>query len=323
MTAPRSEVRLHRHLLDIDDLRAEELQRVLGLSADPHPPKVLEGRGAALIFEKPSARTRHSMEMAVVQLGGHPAYVSGAEVGLDERETVEDVTRVMAGYYHVIGARVFDHATVQRMAAVDARPVINLLSDRAHPMQALADLLTLQQEWSTLTGRSIAYVGDGNNVCRSLALAAGLSGMDVRVASPAGYNLSDADADAVASLGGVLVRTEDPELAVTGADAVYTDVWVSMGEEEAAAAKRDALTRFSVTATLMGRAAAHAIFLHCLPAHRGEEVAAEVIDGPQSRVWRQAENRMHVARGLLVWLMGEALPRGGPAASSPWGEQTR
>lgn len=295
---------MRRHLLEIDDLGAGEVARVLSLAALPEPPRLLAGRGVALVFEKPSARTRHSMEMAVVQLGGHPAYISGQEVGLDVRETVEDVTRTLAGYYDVIGARVFEHDTVVRMAALDLVPVLNLLSDRSHPMQALADLLTMQQEWGSLAGRTVAFVGDGNNVCRSLALGAALSGMHVRVASPDSYGLTDADAERVAALGGTLLRTEDPFEAVVGADAVYTDVWVSMGEEAVAEAKRATLAPYRVTASLMA-AAGEAIFLHCLPAHRGEEVSAEVIDGPASRVWPQAENRMHAARGLLQWILGE------------------
>ncbi len=293
-----------RHLLEISDLAPTELARVLALSdpLDAGGAAALAGQGVALMFEKPSARTRHSMEMAVVQLGAHPAYITGAEVGLDQRESVEDITRTLACYYVVLGARVFHHRTVERMAALEVAPVINLLSERSHPMQALADLLTLQQEWGQLAGRTVAYVGDGNNVCRSLALGAAMSGMELRVASPAGFNLSDHDADQVAALGGKLCRHTDPREAVEGADAVYTDVWVSMGEEAAAAAKRDALSRFGVTAELMSTAGPDAIFLHCLPAHRGEEVTAEVIDGPSSRVWNQAANRMHAARGLLRWL---------------------
>ncbi len=294
-----------RHLLEIDDLRPDELARVLELAAMPDPPRVLAGAGVALVFEKPSARTRHSMEMAVVQLGGHPSYISGAEVGLDQRESVEDVTRTLAGYYGTIGARVFDHRTVQRMADVGVAPVLNLLSDRSHPMQALADLLTMQQEWGSLAGRTVAYVGDGNNVCRSLALGAAMCGMRMRVASPAGYGLGEEAATRVGALGGSLEETEDPVEAVAGADAVYTDVWVSMGEERVADIKRAAFAPFEVTAGLMGHAASDAVFLHCLPAHRGEEVSAEVIDGAQSRVWRQAENRMHAARGLLGWLWAE------------------
>jgi len=297
---------VNRHLLEIDDLRPDELAQVLARSAEPRPQPVLAGAGVALVFEKPSARTRHSMEMAVVQLGGHPSYISGNEVGLDQRESVEDVTRTLGCYYGTIGARVFDHRTVQRMAAVDVAPVINLLSDRSHPMQALADLLTMQQEWGGLEGRTVAYVGDSNNVCRSLALGAAMSGMAMRVASPAGYALDDVDVAAVARLGGDLVRTDDPAAAVAGADAVYTDVWVSMGEEAVAEQKRAAFGPYCVTGELLALAAPGAVFLHCLPAHRGEEVAAEVIDGPRSRVWQQAANRMHVARGLLSWLWGEA-----------------
>ncbi len=302
-----------RHLLEISDLSPAELARVLALSdaGKADLPGSLAGRGVALLFEKPSARTRHSMEMAVVQLGAHPAYITGSEVGLDQRESVEDVTRTLACYYAMVGARVFNHRTVERMAALDVVPVINLLSDRSHPMQALADLLTLQQEWGALAGRRVAYVGDGNNVCRSLALGAAMSGIELRVASPDGYNLTDHDADQVAALGGCLHRSSDPWEAVESVDAVYTDVWVSMGEEGAAATKRDALSRFGVTAELMARARPDAVFLHCLPAHRGEEVAAEVLDGPRSRVWDQAANRMHAARGLLRWL-AEANSQVGP-----------
>jgi ornithine carbamoyltransferase len=293
-----------RHLLEIDDLSPDELGAVLDLAEASSPPPVLAGRGMGLVFEKPSARTRHSMEMAVVQLGGHPAYISGDEVGLDVRESVEDVTRTLACYYAAIGARVFDHGTVERMAAVGVAPVVNLLSDRSHPMQALADLLTIRQAFGSLAGRSVAYVGDGNNVCRSLTLAAAMVGMDVRLACPAGYGLTDADIDRAAVHGSVPLRTTDPAIAAKDADVVYTDVWVSMGEEAEAATKRDALGGYRVTSGLLADAAPDAIFLHCLPAHRGEEVEAGVIDGERSRVWQQAANRMHAARGLLAFLLG-------------------
>ena len=182
-----------RHLLEIDDLSVEELKRILELAVDPAPPQVLAGQGMALLFEKPSARTRNSMEMAVVQLGGHPMYIQGDEVGMDVRESVEDVTRTLACFHACIGARVFGHSTVERMAAVDQVPVVNMLSDAAHPLQALADVVTLQAEFGDLAGRTITYVGDGNNVFRSLAIAAGMLGMDVRFAGPAGYRLGDAD----------------------------------------------------------------------------------------------------------------------------------
>ena len=173
-----------RHFLEIDELSATELKSVLDLAEDPNPPQVLAGRGVGLVFEKPSVRTRHSMEMAIVQLGGHPAYIIASEVGLDERETVEDITNTLAGYYALLGARTFAHATVERMARVDRVPVINLLSDRSHPMQALADLLTIRQEFQRLEGLTLAFVGDSNNVCRSLCLGAAMAGLNVRVASP-------------------------------------------------------------------------------------------------------------------------------------------
>ena len=295
-----------RHFLEIDDLDAQELGRVLDLAADPNPPQVLAGRGMALLFEKPSSRTRQSTEMAVVQLGGHPSYILPQEVGLDERETVEDVTRVMACYHAAIGARVFAHRTVERMAAVDAVPVVNLLSDDAHPMQALADVLTLRDVLGGLEGRTVAYVGDANNVARSLALAAGMCGMTVRIASPEGYRFDDAALARLRLRGCEPEIAGSPEEAVAGAHAVYTDVWTSMGQESEAEERLAAFAGYTIDEALMERAAPDAVFMHCLPAHRGEEVAAEVIDGPRSRVWPQAANRMHAARGLLLWLLGTA-----------------
>jgi ornithine carbamoyltransferase len=243
------------------------------------------------------------MEMAVVQLGGHPVTIRGEEVGLDVRESVEDVTRTLACYHAAIGARVFEHAKVERMAAVDRVPVVNLLSDAGHPMQALADLLTIRQESGPFEGRVVTYVGDGNNVCRSLALAAGAVGMEVRIASPPGFELSATDVDRL-HLAGVEPKTFDrADLAVAGADVIYTDVWTSMGQEAEGEARRRAFEGFTVDDHLMAVAAPDVIFLHCLPAHRGQEVAASVVDGPRSRVWAQAANRMHAARGLLSWLL--------------------
>jgi ornithine carbamoyltransferase len=243
------------------------------------------------------------MEMAVVQLGGHPAYLTGGEVGLDQRESVEDVTRTLAGYYTVLGARVFDHKTVERMAKVDRVPVVNLLSDRAHPMQALADLLTIRQELGGLGGRTIAWIGDANNVCRSLCLAAALCGMKLRVAAPARFSLTENDVNRIRRAGAEPLQTVEPAEAADGADVVCTDVWVSMGQEAEAAQRRAAFAPYQVTSALMDRAAPDALFLHCLPARRGEEVTAEVLEGPRSRVWVQARNRMHAARGLLTFLV--------------------
>jgi ornithine carbamoyltransferase len=292
------------HLLEIDDLAVSELAAVLALARRDDLPRVLEGRGMALLFEKPSARTRNSMEMAVVQLGGHPVTIRDDEVGLGARESIADVTRTLGCYHAAIGARVFDHAVLEQMRAVGAAPIVNLLSDQAHPMQALADVLTMQDELGHLDDRCVAYVGDANNVCRSLALAAGRCGMEVRIAAPAGYQLSEDDRARLADAGVEPVLTDDPVAAVTGADAVYTDTWVSMGQEEEAAIRRPVFAPYQVTDGLLDHAAPHAVFLHCLPAHRGDEVTDEVIDGARSRVWPQAANRMHAARGLLAWVFG-------------------
>ncbi len=263
------------------------------------------------MFEKASNRTRNSTEMAVVALGGHPVYIQGHEVGLDVREPAADVARTLACYHSVIGARVIDHGTLVRMRdALDAAelsvPVINLLSDVAHPCQALADLLTLRQVFGAgaLSELTVAYVGDANNVWRSLAVAASMAGVDTRVASPEGYGPSPEDVAMVESFGGRLAVTTDPEEAATGVDALYTDVWTSMGQEAEAEARLTDFAGHAVDETLLAGAAPHAVVLHCLPAHRGEEISAAVVDGPQSVVWRQAANRMHAMRGLLAWVRG-------------------
>jgi ornithine carbamoyltransferase len=294
-----------RHILDVDDLAPDELADVLDLAEWSDPPPVLAGAGVALIFEKPSNRTRNASEMAVVALGGHPISIRGEEIGLGVRETPEDVVRVLARYHAVVGARVDDHRTLEAMAATDQIPVINLLSDVAHPSQALADLLTLRQQWGTLKGRTVAWVGDGNNVARSLLLGCAMSGVDVRLATPAGHAVDPVIVDGARAQGIGVVETTDPAEAVAGADAVSTDVWVSMGQEDESASRLDAFAGYRVDRELMAGAAPGAVFLHCLPAHRGLEVDAGVIDGPGSLVWQQAGNRMHAMRGLLLWLRGE------------------
>lgn len=295
-----------RNFLEIDDLHNDELTQVVSLAVEPNPPQVLIHKGTALVFEKPSARTRNSTEMAVLQLGGHPVALRGDEIGLGTRETPEDVARTLGCYHAVIGARVFDHTTLERMASVAWVPVVNLLSDQAHPLQALADLLTIRDEFGTTAGRTIAYVGDGNNVCRSLALASVMAGMEIRIASPVDHTLPDRDVDRIRAAGGEPVLTDRITDAVDGADVVYTDVWTSMGHENEAADRRRAFESFCVDDDVMAAAGPDAIFLHCLPAHRGEEASASVIDGPQSRIWRQAENRMHAVRGLLAWILLQA-----------------
>lgn len=292
-----------RHFLQIDDLSPAELDTVLDLSERPDLPTVLAGRGVALVFEKPSLRTRNSSEMAVVQLGGHPVTIGAAEVGLGVRETPEDVVRTLAGYHAVVAARVFEHEKLQRMADLDVVPVVNLLSDLAHPVQALADLLTLRQHFGRLEGLTVAYVGDPNNVSRSLAFGAALTGMTFRLASPAGYPCPEVDIDHARALGGTIESTDRPEEAVTGADVVYTDVWASMGKEDEAESRRRAFEGYTVDERLLSLAADGAVFLHCLPAHRGEEVSAGVLESKRSLVWPQAANRMHTMRGLLAHLL--------------------
>jgi ornithine carbamoyltransferase len=320
-----------RHVLDVDDLSCGELEEVLALAALPvgELTRVLEGRGVALVFEKPSARTRSSSELAVVDLGGHPLYVQGAEVGIDARETAEDVARTLAGYHAAICARVLDHGTLVRMsAAVDgggsrpwagpddgigtaAVPVVNLLSDVAHPCQALADLLTLRQLLGDLGGRTLCYVGDANNVWRSLAKATAMVGMRMRTASPEGYGPEAEDLTSLGRLGADIEVGHDPVEAATGADALYTDVWTSMGQEEESALRRAAFAGFGLDDRLLAAAAPGAAVLHCLPARRGEEITAEVLESPRSAVWRQAANRRHAMRGLLGWLLGAGPVAGG------------
>jgi ornithine carbamoyltransferase len=277
-----------RHLLSIRDLTASDFDTILSLSQQPAR-RVLEDKGVALYFEKPSARTRNSMEMAAAQLGGHPVYLQAAELGIGTRESVADVTRTLACYHAVIAARVFDHALLEQMAAVDAAPVLNMLSGTDHPLQALADLLTIKQILGRLAGVKVAFIGEGNNVSRSLADACALAGAEFVIASPPGHGLAGA--------------LTDPSEAVKGADIVYTDVWVSMGGEDSDE-RRAAFEPYQVDDALMAEAP-DAWFMHCLPARRGEEVTASVIDGARSAVWKQAENRLHTARGAMLWLLGQ------------------
>lgn len=293
-----------RHFLEVDDLSPSELAAVLTLASERRPIRVLEGRGVALLFEKPSLRTRNATEIAVFELGGHPLTLRAEEVGLAEREPVADVARVLSRYHAAICARVFEHHKLEELAAAASVPVVNLLSDDSHPCQAVADLLTLQQHFGRIEGLEVAYVGDFNNVSRSLGIACALTGINVRFACPTGYGPSDDDLDRLGLFGLEPVVTALPVEAVAGADAVYTDVWASMGQEDESGARRRAFEGFTVDSDLMMAASESAVFLHCLPAHRGEEVAAAVVDGRQSLVWQQAENRLHAARGLFLWLFG-------------------
>lgn len=294
-----------RHFLNTSDLTRIEIGTVLAL-AKQRPEALgwpLADYGVAMIFEKPSNRTRQSMEMAVVQLGGHPVFTRGEEVGFDVRESVEDITQILAGYHAILAARVLDHAVLERMAATDSVPVVNMLSDYSHPLQSLADVLTMREEFGSLKGRTVAWVGDYNNVARSLSEACALEGAHVRLGCPLGYGASDDELSRIRSLGAATVeQTTTPHDAVLDAHAVHTDVFVSMGQEAETERRMRDFAGFQVDESMMAAADPEAIFMHCLPAHRGVEVAAEVIDGPASRVVRQAHNRMHAARGLLAFL---------------------
>ncbi|HLM28473.1 MAG TPA: ornithine carbamoyltransferase, partial [Acidimicrobiales bacterium] len=234
------------------------------------------------------------------------------EVGSGEREPIADIARVLSGYHAALGARVFDHRLVDELAAAATIPVVNLLSDRGHPCQALADLLTMQQNVGELGGATMAWIGDFNNVARSLALGATMLGMKVRLGCPPGYGPGDDDLDRLRARGGEPVLTSRPEEAVAGSAAVHTDVWASMGQEDEADERARAFEGFSVDDRVMAAAAPGAVFMHCLPAHRGEEVAASVVDGPQSRVIQQAHNRLHSVRALLSWLLERADPGEAP-----------
>ena len=295
------------HLLDIVDLGADGVTEIVDRAmADPASiGRPLEGRGVALVFEKPSNRTRHSMEMAVVQLGGHPVYTRGEEVGIDVREPAEDIAGVLAGYHAIIAARVFDHDLLRRMAAVSDVPVVNLLSDHSHPLQTLADMTTMRRCLGSPMGLRVAWVGDYNNVSRSLAEALVLCGGTLAIATPEGFGPSADELERLNALGpGDVSAGHDPMVAVANARAVHTDTWISMGQEAEKEQRRRLFEGYTVDVAMMSRAADDAVFMHCLPAYRGYEVAAEVIDGAASRVVMQAHDRMHAARGALSILAG-------------------
>jgi ornithine carbamoyltransferase len=298
------------HFLDVDDLSANGLRRVLdralGWKENPGKvPDLLTGHAVAAVFEKPSARTRVSFEVAVSTLGGHCVTLRGEELGLGSRESVADVARTLASYCTMVGARVFDHRVLEEMARSGGIPVVNLLSDTAHPGQAIGDLLTLEELLGgPVEGRRLVFVGDGNNVAASLALAAALTGLEMIVCSPPGYELDDAVVERARNLGGFVELVTDPFEAVEGADAVYTDVWTSMGQEVEKEARLAAFSGYQLNAGLLAAARPDTLVLHCLPAKRGLEITDEVLDGPNSVVWTQAQNRMHSYRSILVELMG-------------------
>jgi ornithine carbamoyltransferase len=288
---------LPRHFVTGSELSAEELQALLAraveLKAAPLSSRALEGRHVALVFDKPSTRTRLSFEAGVVELGGHPIVLRSDELQLSRGESLRDFALVLSGQVRAVGIRTGPHERVEELARHAEIPVINMLTSDHHPCQALADLLTLREEFGRLDGLRLAYVGDGNNVARSLAVLGPLAGVEVVVASPDGYRLEE-------EAGATLV--DDPTEAVSGAHVVYTDVWVSMGDDASAAQRRTALAPYRLDDALLDRAASGAIALHCLPAHPGEEITAEVLYGPRQRIWKQAENRRHAQKALLELL---------------------
>ncbi|MDP2730653.1 MAG: ornithine carbamoyltransferase [Dehalococcoidales bacterium] len=300
-----------KDFLSISDISGEDIRSLISdavASKDKSWLSSLERKTLAILFEKPSLRTRVSFEMAMRQLGGETIYLSPAEVGLGKRESVPDVARVLSRYVDALAVRTFSHQTLETLAEYAAVPVINALSDLEHPCQALADLLTIYEKKRELKGLRLAFIGDGNNVAHSLLLAAALAGMNFRIASPAGYAvqeriLSQAQ-DYAAASDAEIFCTEEPQLAVNGADIVYTDVWTSMGQEAEAEKRRKVFANFQVNDELMAFAKEDAILMHPLPAHRGEEVSETILDSLQSVVFDQAENRLHAQKAVLLRMLG-------------------
>lgn len=300
------------HVLRVSDLEAEQVEQLLDLAArmkaEPDGwTTALPGRALAAIFEKPSTRTRASLAVAAHRLGMFPLTLRPDELQLGRGETIADTARVLSGYVDAIAVRTFAQSTLEELATHASVPVVNALSDDHHPCQAVADALTLRERFGHLHGLKLTYVGDGNNVAHSLLEIGALTGMNVTIASPPGYECDDAILDRAHQLqthhGGLLETTQDVRHAVRDAQAVYTDVWVSMGEDAERAARLEALAPYRVTQELMALASPGAVFLHCLPAHRGEEVEAAVIDGDQSAVWQQAANRLPTEQALLYALI--------------------
>ncbi|NDD26862.1 MAG: ornithine carbamoyltransferase [Proteobacteria bacterium] len=300
-----------RSLISMADLTQDEVEKVLSLALDlkqqrrrglAHP--WLQGRVVAMIFEKPSTRTRISFEAGVMQLGGQAILLSSRDMQIGRGETVADTARVLSRFVDAVMARTFAHETLTELARWGSIPVINGLSDLEHPCQALGDLLTLQERFGRLEGLKLAYLGDGNNVANSLLLAAAIAGLDCAVAHPPGYAPDEAIAARAAEIAAARGRsacvTQDPQEALHQADAVYTDVWTSMGQEGEEEARRSVFAPYQVNEQAMARARPDAVFMHCLPAHRGEEVSAAVMDGAQSIVFDQTENRLHVQKAVMA-----------------------
>lgn len=305
-----------KHLLSLKDCAPSEIEEIFDLAtrvkADPQAfCDTLKGRSLAMIFQKPSTRTRVSFEVGMSQLGGTALYLGANDIQLNRGESTADTAKVLSRYVDGIMARVFSHQDLLDLAKHATVPVINGLSDLLHPCQTLADYFTLWERRGTLQGLKLAYIGDGNNVCHELMMGAAKLGLSMAVASPEGYDpnpliVKSATREAQKSGAPAPVVTRDPRAAASGADVVYTDVWTSMGQESETEARTAAFQGFTVDGPLMSVARPEALFMHCLPAHRGQEVSADVIDGPQSVVFEQAENRLHVQKAVLVLLLGRA-----------------
>jgi ornithine carbamoyltransferase len=305
---------VNKNFLSIADLSRERIFKLFGLAADlkqrwksGRRGAPLSGRSMALIFEKQSLRTRVTFEVGIVQLGGRAVYLSGHEIGLGTRESVPDVARNLSRWVDGIAARVYSHATVEGLARYASVPVINGLSDFEHPCQALADYFTLWERGIDLTSMRLAWIGDGNNVCHSVLLAGALVGTSMVVACPPGYEPNAGVQATVRKLGGKLELTSDAREAATGADVLYTDVWVSMGQEAERVQRTEAFSRYQLNDTLLGFAKPSALLMHCLPAHRGEEITDTVLDGPRSIVLEQSENRLHAQKAVIFELLGASL----------------
>jgi ornithine carbamoyltransferase len=304
------------HLLSLHGLTTEEFEQILKLAEklkrqqkEGVPHQLLKGKTLGMIFTKSSTRTRVSFEVGMVQLGGYPLFLSSNDIQLGRGETIYDTAQVLSRYIDGIMIRTFKHSDVEELAQFGTIPVINGLTDLLHPCQALADLLTVYEHKGTLKGLKLAYVGDGNNVAHSLLHGCAKMGMDIAVAAPKGYQcdaqiVDEAKEDAKA-FGSQVLITEDPEEAVVDADVVYTDTWVSMGQEAEKAERIKIFSAYQVNTELFGKAKDDAIFLHCLPAYRGYEVTEDVIDGPQSVVFDEAENRLHAQKAIMAILMGK------------------
>lgn len=303
-----------KHFLDIADFNSDEIEGILSLAANLKEEQkagrsrpLFKGKVLAMVFQKPSLRTRVSFDMAMRDLSGDALYLSPQEIGLGKRESIADVARVLSGYVHVLMARVFDHAHILELAKWASVPVINGLSDYNHPCQAMADALTIREAFGSLKGLNISYIGDGNNVAVSLMKVVTKLGANFRIANPKGYDMPEGDIELgktiAAENNGSVTLLHDPQAAAENADVIYTDTWISMGQEAEAQRREKVFPPFQVNQALVHLAKPNAIVMHCLPAHRGQEITDEVADGPHSRLFPQAENRMHAQKAILVDLL--------------------